>query len=347
MEQVILLLYVKDAVYGKRFLRFLMGKHHPRLHLELVTDRENMENRLGTDRQSLVVLTDDRTVRADEKKRRNVIYLSKEKWATGDSIFQYQKAEVIYKELLEKLRFDAIEEEPDGAAQMPGVYVVFSPTGSSATLFSVMLSQYLGQYGASLYVSLSGFPIFFDGQIRQKPEYGGRGLGELLFFLQDKEFPQRQEEVRKPFGNGFMIVPAPHFKDILDATAQEWKKLFSRLSKECGYRYIVVEIGQILDDLFDIMEGGDRIFLVTAPGCFEKVRQELFWRYCQMEKKEGLKKEIESVELPFVAEEWEQLLTNQPLGEISKNPQNMEFIHQLLTGERREERDVCIMEEDG
>ncbi len=340
MEHVILLLYVKDVVYGKRFLRFLLGKRHPGLHPELVTERDKIEHRVGTDRQSIVVLTDDRTVREDEKRR--VIYLSQEKWETRGAIFQFQKVEGIYRQLLEQLDIDPPEATWEQKEEMAGIYVVFAPAGDSGTQFSVMLSQYLGQYGTCLYLNLSGFPVFHDGQFRLTPEYARRGLGELLFFLKDKEFARRQQEIRRPFGNGFMIPPAPHFRDVLDSTPEEWEQLFQQI-RGCGYRSIVVEIGQIFDNMLDVMEKGDRVFLVRSASGFDQVREAVFRQYCRLEKREKLERDIEYIQV----QDWERELTNQPLEEVSQNPQNMEYIRQLLTGERKEERDVCILEDDG
>ena len=73
MENVILLLYLKDAEYGKRFLRFLVGKKNPHLHPELVTAADKIKMRVGMESEELVVLTDDMGVKEDEKRQREFI----------------------------------------------------------------------------------------------------------------------------------------------------------------------------------------------------------------------------------------------------------------------------------
>ena len=56
--EVILLLYVREEDYGRRLLRFLLGKKNSFLHPELVTDERMLWNRAGTQTQRIVVLTD-------------------------------------------------------------------------------------------------------------------------------------------------------------------------------------------------------------------------------------------------------------------------------------------------
>lgn len=94
MEDVTLLLYLKDVEYGKRLLRFLVQKKNPGLHPELVTSGNGMEFRIGMGTGGLVILTDDPTVHGDEK--RKVINLSNVQDRTKGKIFQFQKAEKIY-----------------------------------------------------------------------------------------------------------------------------------------------------------------------------------------------------------------------------------------------------------
>ena len=58
MEDVVLLLYMKDEDYGRRLLRFLLRQKNPRLHPELVTSEHLVQDRVGTPAQKLWVLTD-------------------------------------------------------------------------------------------------------------------------------------------------------------------------------------------------------------------------------------------------------------------------------------------------
>lgn len=347
MENVILLLYLKDAEYGKRFLRFLVGKKNPHLHPELVTAADKIKMRVGMESEELVVLTDDMGVKEDEK--RKVIYLSNKQDVGNKTIFQYQKAEGIYRELLMLLQ---LKEEPERLSEsvtgqdVRGLYCVFSPDGTESTLLSVTLAQYLGSCGKCLYLSLSGFPVFYSQEISMEPEFDKKGLGELLFLMNQEEFSQRQEQLCMPFGNACMLAPISHYKDLLDCSLEEWKTLFHRIFTECEYDSVVVEMGQLFEYTLDLMEMGDRVFVVKEKGLCGRVRNAVFRKYCHMEKKEALERKAQFIELPFDKREWEQALSGQPLSQLSEDRQRMAYVRELVEVHVGGEEDVCIIEED-
>lgn len=348
MENVVLLLYLKDVEYGKRFLRFLAGKKNPHLHPELVTAADRIKMRVGMESEELVVLTDDTDVKEDEK--RKVIYLSNEHDKEKKKIFQYQKAEGIYRELSVLLQLQEKNGKPhrdDSQRGSRGMYCVFSPDGMGSTALSVMLAQYLGNSGKCLYLSLSGFPVFYSQEIASEPDFQEKGLGELLFLLNQEDFSRRQEELKKPFGSAYMLAPMSHYKDLLDCSLEEWKTFFHRIFTECGYDNVVVEMGQLFEYTLDLLEMGDRIFVIKEKGICGRVRNAVFLKYCRMEKKEALEENAEFIELPFDREEWEQELSGQSLSEISQDKQMMAYIHQLAEEDRGGEEDVCIIEDIG
>ncbi|MCH5251548.1 MAG: hypothetical protein J1F22_01125 [Lachnospiraceae bacterium] len=345
MERIILLLYLKDVEYGGRLLRFLMGKKNPMLHPELVTVKEKVKMRVGSEKESVAVLTDCMEIEEDEKQQ--IIYLSNEQDAKKKKIFQYQKAEGIYRELLLQLGI-AVEQEgvTDTETTKKGVYCVFSTEGTSGTALAVSLSQYLGNQGKCLYLNLSGFPIFFGEELRENPLIQEKGLAELLFFVRQKSFSKEQEELRKPFGSAYMLTPVSNFKDLLDCSFEDWKAFFETVISECGYDSIVVEMGQLFEYTLDLMEQADRIFIIREPGVFGKIHTAVFRQYCKMDQKESLERRAEYIRLPFSKEEWEEEISCQSLRELSQNSQKMDEIRRLLEeGEMGEE--VCIIEDHG
>ena len=88
MEDVVLFLYLREEEYGRRLLRFFLNKKNPWLHPELITEKQHLVRRVSLREERLAVLTDDRTVQADEKVE--IIYLSNEQDREQKKIFQYQ-----------------------------------------------------------------------------------------------------------------------------------------------------------------------------------------------------------------------------------------------------------------
>ncbi len=333
MEDVVLLLYMKDEEYGRRLLRFLLRQKNPRLHPELVTSEHLVKNRVGTPTQKLLVLTDREEVTEDEKKE--VIYLSNEQDARGKRIFQFQKAEGIYDELLRfmpEAQTGEREALPEPERGVKGIFGVFSPSCRGAALLSVLLSQYLGGLGRCLYISIEGFPLYYGDRLTDEPDFGGRGMVELLFSLEQPDFAEREEGLRLPFGKAFMLLPVPHFKDLLDCSGEEWNQFLQRLVSDCGYDSIVVEMGQISEYLLDYMECCDRIYMPEFPDGVESVRRRVFERCCAMDGQEDLKKKIQCVRMGDECMEWERELFQKSVAQMSGDAAKMEFAARVMRG---------------
>ena len=236
-------------------------------------------------------------MKEDEKKQ--VIYLCNEQKREKNRIFQYQKAEKIYQELATILSLEERDLTEEREDTKKGVYCVFSPEGTESMMFSVMLSQYLGKKGRCLYISLSGFPVFYEEQLKETPNFSRRGLSELLFSTDQKNFIQLEQEIRQPFGNGYFVSPMSHFKDILDCEPKEWQWLLEQLRNACGYDSVVVEMGQIFEHTLDFLEQGDEVFVIREQGICGRIRNAVFRRYCQMEQKEELERRSHYIQFPW------------------------------------------------
>jgi hypothetical protein len=345
VENVILLLYVKDVDYGKRLLRFLAGKKNPRLHPELVTTKSSVEYRIVTEGEELVVLTDFGGIRENEQ--RKVIYLANKQDREKREIFQFQKAEEIYRELLWQLQLQPMEKpgtEKRTEVAEDGVYCVLAPGGEGATMFSVMLCQYLGNQGNCLYLCLSGFPVFYEGELQSRPDFGRVGMDELLFSSGQKDFEEKEKNLRCPFGKGWMLPPMPHFKDLLDCKPEDWSH-FLELLQQCGYDSIVVEMGQLYEHTLEVLELANRVLIVQEEGIFGQIRSAVLERYCELENKRDLKEKMQMIRTSGELKEWERELEKGNLEELAENSQKMSYIEQIL--KEGGEENVCILEEDG
>lgn len=330
MDEVTLFLYLKERDYGERLLRFLLRKKNPWLHPELVTEGRHLEMCIPPKGERLAVLTDCEDMQEDGKKE--IIYLANKTDRENKKIFQYQKAEDIYNELqiILKLQPEAPQKKCE-VDKRKGIYSVFSTEGVGTTCISVYLSQYLGKYGKCLYLSMAGFPLYYGGEIRGKPDFAKEGLSELLFSLSQKSFPQLEEKIRQPFGNAYMLPPFRHYKDILDCRPEDWKQLLARLQESCGYDSFVVEHGQLMEYTLDYLEVSDKIFLAGRGGICGRIRNRVFWRYCEQENRNGLMNKLFPLALPPEISQWEEELAGQSVLELCQNGQAMSRVSSWMT----------------
>lgn len=351
MEKIKLFLYLTDVEYGKRLLRFLSGRKNAGFVPELVTSDEGISGAPGGAMREAVILTDEknerRAVSLAERGQGRVICLSEEPGRRKGKIFQYQKAEGIYRELLEQMGLTEEAGEACGGedTEERGVYFVFAPGVSGGTLLAVLLAQYLGKQGQCLYLSLAALPLYYGEELSGNPDFDRKGTGELLFFVEQADFAEKERSLRQDFGTAHMLAPISHYRDLLDCPPEDWKRFFERLRGECGYDSIVVEMNQFYEFTPDILEMGTRTLALWESGLCGRIQRAVFAHYCQIEKREAAKG-LEEVELPPEYPGWVREWTMQPLAELSENPQKMAFVRELLRRKKEGgEEDVYIIED--
>ena len=347
MTEFILLLYMQEEIYGKRLLRFFLGKKNPHLHPELITSRDMITQRVGTETQKVIVLTDQEGDFEDENKI--VILLTGAKKKGKRTIYQYQKAEGIYEELLMQLGIKAeISADISSSLQKRrGIIFLLSVDLTGVTAVATILSQYLGRQGSCLYLNLTGFPVWYGETLEEHPDFQMPGIDELLFMSNQTEFSGREREIRRAMGQAWLIPPFRHYKDLLDSTKDDWQKLFHRLRMDCGYDSIVVELGPLMEHTLELLSLGDEILFFTQNDPLTSIRLNVWKQYCRMENKGQLLERIKWIMLPEEWQDWKERMVEQSLADLSEDNQLMAKIIALLDQEREEEDDVYLWEDFG
>lgn len=340
MKKITLLLFTRDEAYGKRLLRFLAGKKHPSIYPELITEKEQLVSKNELEDKELVVLTDYAGIKDND--RRKVIYLSGENDRTKNRVFMYQKADSLYRELLDILR---LRQNTGGVPVKKGLFCLLDPGGGSSAL-AVLLSQYLGKQGKCLYLNLTGFPLYYGSELREQPEFSERGLGELFFCMDEEHLAEHAEALARPFGYARMMAPFPHFKDLLDCGIREWDSLLLRLRTECGYDSIVIELGQLFEYTLGLMAQSEFPCLIESPDLCGRIRTAVFRQYCRLEQKESLIKSCHFVQNPISREQELSLLTNMTLEEIGTDAALMAQAEKWLEEIGGEDGNDIIYRED-
>lgn len=340
MKKITLLLFTRDEAYGKRLLRFLAGKKHPSIYPELITEKEQLVSKNELEDKELVVLTDYAGIK--ENDRRKVIYLSGENDRTKNKVFMYQKADSLYRELLDILR---LRQNTGGVSVKKGLFCLLDPGGGSSAL-AVLLSQYLGKQGKCLYLNLTGFPLYYGSELREQPEFSERGLGELFFCMDEEHLAEHAEALARPFGYARMMAPFPHFKDLLDCGIREWDSLLLRLRTECGYDSIVIELGQLFEYTLGLMAQSEFPCLIQSPDLCGRIRTAVFRQYCRLEQKESLIKSCHFVQNPIGREQELSLLTNMTPEEIGADAALMAQAEKWLEEIGGEDGNDIIYRED-
>lgn len=189
-----------------------------------------------------------------------------------ENINKYQQADKVLRKLLEIYADIARVQFPhllDGyQTKIIGIY---SPVRRSCqTTFALTMSQMLAEQNRTLYLNFehyAGNPaLLLDMQTKD--------LADLLYFLNgDKEkFTLRMQSMVQQIGRLDYIPPMKAGQNLLNITAEEWMQLLQNLSESEKYEYIILDLSESMQGLFDILRFCTKVFMPIREDAIAKCK---------------------------------------------------------------------------
>lgn len=224
-----------------------------------------------------------------EKKAVNsVIVLSQENRissGTAHKVWKYQSCETLMKEVLQILAG-----EPEKCCHVSRnvqlkLIGLYSPVKRSLqTTFGLTLGQLLVKKGKVLYINLEGFSGL---NVMLKRNFQ-RDLSDLLYYLQNGKqglsyiLGSMIETI-----NGLDVLPPMLCQmDLISIEASEWIRLFYEIERHSDYEYVILDLSDSVQGLFEILRQCSIIYTMTENDGFAmaKIEQyEKILKQCQYE----------------------------------------------------------------
>lgn len=208
-----------------------------------------------TYRQELAALRPLRTVILNESGRM--------KWKEFVNIDKYQQAQNVLQSLLEVYMEIADIVLPCLAGKSNTRFIgIYSPVRRCMqTTFALTLSQMLAERHSTLYLNFE----HYLGISELAAEAGARDLADLLYFLmaEKEKFRLRLQTIVRHRGNLDYVPPMKHGQNLLLVSPKEWNSLFQRLSELGEYEFVVMDLSESMQGLFDILRYCIKIFTLT------------------------------------------------------------------------------------
>jgi hypothetical protein len=200
-------------------------------------------------------------------------------------IFKYQSARQIANQLFQESgesvghveaavagRREELKEE--GQGKKTGIIGVYSPIHRiGKTSFALSLAEQAGKEGAALYLNLEEY----SGMDYCLPIAGKENLGDLLYYMKQAEesVGYRLSAMVCQSGSFDYIEPIPVTRDLREVAAEEWKALFQKILEESIYRTIVLDLGDCVRGLFEILRICSVVYtpFIEERGARAKLRQ--------------------------------------------------------------------------
>ncbi len=287
MGQRKIFIFMTDLDYGSRLAKFLTSQYKSGIEVELLTgwgDKADV-------REEDIALSDD-PKKLENLNCQTVLFVKTPEEKGKNKIFMFRSREEIYSHLLE-LTGTKEGYKGNSPPKENGIIVVFAPEGGDEkTLLALKRAGELSHNNRVLYISLCGFPVFFDPS--WKDGSGERdikfspGITELMLRAEGEDFTQELENMVFPLGKIWSITPVSHYKDLLDFSLEDICKFMRGLKAQSMFEAIVLELGQIFEYTLDLMTYADQILIPRESGVLAAIRRNVLQRYCGMEGKPEL-----------------------------------------------------------
>lgn len=179
------------------------------------------------------------------------------------NINKYQKAEEVLRELLEI--YVEIAGQP-----MPGLQTcshtkfigIYSPVRRCMqTSFALTMGELLAREHQVLYLNFEHYAG--DTELLQLEP--ARDLADMLYFMttQQDKFALHLQIVLRHRGKLDFIPPMKSGQNLLSITGEEWQNFMRKLGETGQYDYIIMDLSESMQGLFDILRQCSRVFTIT------------------------------------------------------------------------------------
>ena len=275
MRQRIFAICDTEEAYAVRLMEYMLEKVKLPYAFHLFTEAAELQKFIQREKVELLLIAESALLALQEEYVRqqaaHVFILQEEGMAVRDDmvcISKFQSPQAILMTMAE-----SIEELSDGnpkdtaegtAVRLIGVY---SPVKRCLqTTFSLTLGQILAKRHRTLYVNFENYSGF--GQLMQRD--CGADMTDLMYYFRcarDKLVLRLPAIVQNINGLDY-IPPACSFPGAREAGGKEWLELFEHIAAIGQYEYIILDLDDGMEGLFDLLRKCSRIYTITKEDSF-------------------------------------------------------------------------------
>ena len=181
-------------------------------------------------------------------------------WNGSDSetpIFKYQSTGEIMQQVfdvyVQNVGVSDVRQIRKGTVKMIAVYSPIHRVGK--TTFAMALGRELAETKKTLYLNFEEYAGM--------ESHSGINMGDLLYYMKqgDRSFKLRLETAVQEKNGLSYLTPIAMAEDLKEITAEEWMGFLDEIVKTTIYERIILDLGESLHGLFQILERCDRVYL--------------------------------------------------------------------------------------
>lgn len=302
-KEAVLVLFDREEEYARLFSEYLKRQKELPWEIHTYTRAEELMEREKPGDVSLLVVAE--TSCSDELEALQPVcqaVLNESgtlKWHQFRNINKYQEAEKVWKELLELYVETAGVDMPLLCAEYRTKFIgIYSPVHRCLqSSFALTLSQLLAEKHQTLYLNFEHYVGITD----LLPERQNRDLADLLYFLAGDpgKFSLRMQTVIQHKGSLDYIPPMRNGQNLLGITPEEWQSLFRRIEDLGSYEYVVLDLSESIQGLFDVLRICTRVFTLTREDHMSRTKLDQYEQLLSMCEKEDVREKTTKLSMPY------------------------------------------------
>ncbi len=226
----------------------LLGEESSQVHLLMAAESAYTRELALLQPAKMVILNESGLVRIEDVEHIN----------------KYQCADKVVAELL-RIHAEMSDEVTPRLLATGGTHflALYTPVHRSLqTTFALTLSQLLAQKESTLYLNFE----YYAGNEELLAKESGRDLADLLYFLsaEPDKFVLRMKSMICRIGSVDYIPPMASGMNILSVEGKDWLRLLQQISAWGAYRYVILDLSDGMQGLFDILRQCEKIFTIES-----------------------------------------------------------------------------------
>ena len=214
-------------------------------------------------------------------------------------IYKYQSSEQIIKELLDWIAVEGILGRTMADSKELKLIGVYSPIGKCLkTSFSFVLGQLLSKKCKVLYLNMESYSGL--GKLLQKDFKSD--MSELIYYLQNtkEKFIYRMGSLTERAGELDILPPFDSFLDFISVSKEEWIQLFQEIERGSDYDYLILDLSDAVQGLFDILRLCDVVYTLSREDGFSMAKIAQYEEVIKKSNYEDIWKKTKHCTIPMI-----------------------------------------------
>lgn len=254
--------------------------------------------KIAKEKQIGILLTEENFISEQgDKLAEMIIVLSPESGEGKNRIFKYQSFDGILTDILtlcmEGQQKSILRRTNCRNCSLIGIYSPVNRIGK--TTFAIALGKEAAKRESVLYLNLETYSGW-EERIGKKESYT---LADLLYYAKQEK---GNLETRVGAMTGYLeelayIAPMEMSEDLKAVTAEEWLELFEALKNRKIYRKIIIDFGESVQGLWDMLSMCSEIYMPVKEGRISRAKVHQFEKNARLLGREGLLERVVKIQL--------------------------------------------------